>query len=373
MKKTIIFLVLATLIFTKCYKEEIVHFDQEPEPALLFIDSIWANPNGIDFQKVKIEDKMSLLRGEKTIIFSQTLTLNIYTALDFYIPKSKLEADMRYTAVMTPIQGNPNLNLCSHLPNRKPPYRMIDDDFKEGVEKLSCTKDVLLEEEVELNFLVKGQIGDVFHWEIYKEPVPPVDTNIVYPECTCGEPESEILICENFDQYESNNPANISPYFLEHEGENGRIYFDVDGGEEPNGLLYMNDSESLDVYSLLDLGIPTRADYKLTWTFNLEDLGIAQIKIPFASAIFRFNENAERGNIRLFNYYSVSFNIPDTDWIEFELMFDMARNLYRFEMGNIYYFWQSTSVNLDNPMLIEFATVRNGYKVDNICFEKLPE
>ena len=82
-----IYIILTVLLIWSCQKESVDPINSVGE--LLFLDSINVDPNNVNVEKTLIDPELhnESKRDNKTIILSKTLKLNLYPALDFYIPR----------------------------------------------------------------------------------------------------------------------------------------------------------------------------------------------------------------------------------------------------------------------------------------------
>ena len=256
---------------------------------------------------------------------------------------------------------------------------MISSDPKEGVEKLSCTSNVLLENEQELNFMVKGDIGDEFHWEIYKEPIPKIDTSIIIPEpCLCDEPGKTTLVCENFESLAPGSVTSQADHFIEITLSNNAdalvVNQDGQGYQGSNSYLALVDANQSGesqpkMTANLYLGDHTSGRYLLSWMTKIPENGTAAFDHSRSASKFRLAKNG-RSTITILDKYVLYFSIPSTEWVEFNLYFEPDKNLYRFQVGNIYYYWRVNIPDFDSPDFIQYKETPSGFKVDNICFLK---
>ena len=372
-------ILILTFLLSSCQKEIGLDPNEPNEvfqnPIIIDLDSIVAERIDLsNLKKIPFERNAQL--RDQTSILVGTFALNVFTSLDFYFPKEDINPEMKYTSRVTPVSGNPNLSARSYKSSRQPPYRMIRQNYSDGVEQVSFTKADLLDSENELNFVVQGALGTSFKWEIFMEPIvvaPDLSNNIT---CDCGKEETIAIICEQFENMSEGSITNQSEYFKIDQNRNPQNATVVNGpdlGMNSTGALLLKDVPNLSTDRVnteadLDLGGEKDGQYLLTWSMLIPENGTAEFTAPAFGGKYKFNGNG-KGTLNLFDRYTLNLNYPVNKWIEMELAFEPARGLYRIRLADKIYYWFVRDG--DNALdYLRFDGTDSGYTIDNICFER---
>lgn len=196
MKKQILFVLLligAVMFFNSCEKEAIEapiaeilsaenvkddFSEQEPLVKIVLAPEDRMDSIGVDWS-----DQLESREG-KTLwitVSSSTLYQGNWTRL--YVPRSALDPNYRYTAVLTPYGGNPDLYIQGRKIYNYTEFRTIRYSINPGAYQdsaIALLSDLRSDEDM-LCFSVYGQTNTQFILYIFREPI-----TIYNPPCKYG-------------------------------------------------------------------------------------------------------------------------------------------------------------------------------------------